>query len=73
MGAMRNFGAIMLLLGILGFLYASQQLEKHEPVPAGVSVSEGIENPAGRWELARYACAGVAGIGLLMAMFPKGR
>jgi hypothetical protein len=73
MGGMRNFGAILLLLGILGFLYASQQVEKQEPLPAGVSVTEGVERPAGRWELARYACAGMAGIGLLMAMFPKGR
>ncbi len=73
MSPMRNFGGIMLLLGILGFMYASQQLEKHEPVPAGVSISEGLEREAGRWDLARYACAGVAGIGLLMAIFPKGR
>ena len=73
MSPMRNFGAIMLLAGILGFIYASQQLEKYEPVPAGVSVSEGLDRPAGRWDLARYACAGAAGIGLLMALFPKGR
>lgn len=73
MNPMRNFGAIMLLAGILGFFYASQQLEKYEPVPAGVSISEGLNRPAGRWDLARYACAGVAGIGLLMALFPKGR
>jgi hypothetical protein len=70
---MRNFGGILLLLGILGFVYASQQLEKQEPIPSGVSVSEGLERPAGRWEIARYACAGAAGIGLLMALFPKGR
>jgi hypothetical protein len=70
---MRNFGGILLLLGILGFVYAAQQLEKQEPTPPGVSVSEGLERPAGRWELARYACAGAAGIGLLMALFPKGR
>jgi hypothetical protein len=29
--------------------------------------------PAGRWEMARYAAAGIAGFGLLMAFFPKGR
>jgi hypothetical protein len=73
MSTMRNFGGILLLLGILGFLYASSQLERREPVPPGVSLSEGLERPAGRWELGRYACAGAAGIGLLLALFPKGR
>ena len=73
MAHMRNFGGILLLLGIIGFFYASTQMEEHEPLPAGVSVSEGLEKPAGRWEMARYACAGAAGIGLLLALFPKGR
>jgi hypothetical protein len=73
MSAMRNFGGILMLLGILGFFYAGAQLEKHEPLPPGVSLSEGLEKPTGRWEMARYACAGAAGIGLLLAMFPKGR
>jgi hypothetical protein len=73
MSAMRNFGGILLLLGILGFFYAGSQLEKHEPVPPGVSVSEGLQTPSGRWEVARYVCAGAAGIGLLLALFPKGR
>lgn len=70
---MRNFGGILLLLGIFGFAYASSQLEKHEPLPPGRSVEEGLEYPAGKWEVARYACAGAAGLGLLLALFPKGR
>ena len=70
---MRNFGGILMLLGILGFFYAAQQLEKHEPVRQGATISESIDRPAGRWEMARYAFAGAAGFGLLMAMFPKGR
>jgi hypothetical protein len=70
---MRNFGGILLLLGIFGFAYASSQVEKYDPVPPGVSVSEGLRYPAGKWEMARYACAGAAGFGLLMAFFPKGR
>jgi hypothetical protein len=73
MKPMRNFGGILLLLGILGFFYSIQQLEKYEPVPAHLSISESLDRPAGRWEMARYACAGAAGIGLLMALFPKGR
>ena len=70
---MRNFGGILMLLGILGFFYSAQQLEQLEPAREGTSLSESMDRPAGRWEMARYACAGAAGIGLLMAMFPKGR
>jgi hypothetical protein len=70
---MRNFGGILLLLGVLGFFYASAQVEKHEPVPAGTSVSQSLEYPSGRWEMARYACGGAAFMGVLLALFPKGR
>jgi hypothetical protein len=70
---MRNFGGILLLLGILGFFYASARLADLTPVPQGQSVSAALEYPAGRWELARYACAAAGGFGLLMALFPKGR
>lgn len=70
---MRNFGGLLLLLGVLGFFYASAQLGRFEPVPDGLSVSESLRYPAGRWELIRYGCAGAAGVGLLLALFPKGR
>jgi len=70
---MRNLGGIMLLLGILGFAYASGQLDEHEPVPPGLGIAESLEYPAARWELLRYGSAAVAGFGLLMAMFPRGR
>lgn len=69
----RNMGGVMIVLGILGFFYATSKVGEAEPVPEGVSVSEGLQYPAGRWDLVRYGCAGVAGFGLLMAMFPKGR
>ena len=48
---MRNFGGIMMLLGILGFFYAAQQLEKHEPAREGATISESLDRPAGRWEM----------------------
>jgi hypothetical protein len=70
---MRNFGGILLLVGIFAFVYCSSQLEKHEPVPPGLNVSEGLKYPAGRWEMGRYVSLGAAGFGLLMAFFPKGR
>lgn len=64
---------ILLVLGILGFFYASSRLDEAEPLPEGLSISEGLEEPAGRWGTARYGCAAAAGFGLLMALFPKGR
>ena len=70
---MRNLGAILLVLGILGFFYTSSRLDEAAPLPEGLSVSEGLKEPAGRWEMARYGCAAAAGFGLLMAMLPKGR
>ncbi len=70
---MRNFGAILLLLGVLGFFYSSGQLEKAGTVPEGKTVSESLEYDAGRWEMARYGCVGAAFVGLLLALFPKGR
>jgi hypothetical protein len=70
---MRNFGGIVLILGVLGFFYASAQLEKAAPLAPNQTIAESLESAAGRWEMARYACAGVAFVGLLLAMFPKGR
>ena len=70
---MRNFGAVLLLLGILGFFYVSSRIDEIGPLPAGLSVSEGLKESAGRWEMARYGCMAAAGIGLLMLLFPKGR
>lgn len=70
---MRNFGATLLLLGILGFFYSSSRLSDATPLPPGLSLSESLEQPAGRWEMARYACAAAAGFGLLIGLFPKGR
>jgi hypothetical protein len=69
----RNLGGILLLLGILGFFYASAQLADLTPVPQGLDISAGLEYPAGRWELVRYACAAVGAFGMLMALFPRGR
>lgn len=70
---MRNFGGILLLLGVLGFFYASSQLGQCEPAPEGLGIRESLQYPAARWELVRYGCGGAAAVGLLMALFPKGR
>jgi len=70
---MRNLGAILLLAGIAGFFYCSSRLSEAAPLPSGLSISDGLREPAGQWEMARYACGAAAGFGLLMAFFPKGR
>lgn len=70
---MRNFGGALLLIGVLAFFYCSARLSNLDPVPPGKSISESLEYPAGRYEVARYGAALVGGIGVLLAMFPKGR
>lgn len=70
---MRNFGMILLLSGILGFAYASSRLGDLEPLPSGLTLSETLGQTAGRWTMVRYGCGGVAMVGLLLALFPKGR
>jgi hypothetical protein len=70
---MRNFGGIMLVLGGLGFFYCTGQRDNYPALPEGLSLSDSMNQPAGKWDVARYACAGLAAFGLLMAFFPKGR
>jgi hypothetical protein len=40
-------------------------------LPEGASISEALEHPTGRWEMARYGAAGAAAFGLLLAAFGK--
>lgn len=70
---MRNFGMIMLVLAIVGFAYASDEVKKCEPLPDGLSARESLDYPSGRWELARYGAAALAATGFLLAVFPRGR
>jgi hypothetical protein len=70
---MRNFGGLLLLVGVVGFLYASSRLSGLDPVPAGTTVSDYVRYEAGKWELARYAAGIAALVGVLLALFPKGR
>lgn len=70
---MRSFGAILVLAGILGFFYCSDRLSEAPPLPGGLTVRESLDQPAGRWELARYGCLGAAAFGLLLSLFPRGR
>lgn len=70
---MRNFGLVLMLAGALAFFFATEQVAVVGPVPQAESLSETLAHPAGRWEMLRYAAATAAGVGLLLALFPKGR
>jgi hypothetical protein len=70
---MRNLGAILFLLGALGFFYCSSRLSELEPPPPETSIVDSLRYPAGRLELARYGSCAAAAAGLLLALFPKGR
>jgi hypothetical protein len=70
---MRNFGGLLLVLGVVGFFYCSARLSNLDPLPAGKSISESLQYTTGRFEVARYAAALAGGIGFLLALFPKGR
>jgi hypothetical protein len=70
---MRNIGLILLLGGIAGFLYCSSQLSGLTPLPADVPLGDYLRNDAGRFELGRYLSVGAALVGLLLALFPRGR
>jgi hypothetical protein len=70
---MRNFGFVVMVLGIAGFFYCSAKLSEAGTVPQGESIGTTVQTSAGRWEIGRYACAGAGAFGFLMMMFPKGR
>jgi hypothetical protein len=70
---MRSSGLILLLGGIIAFVYCTSRLSEMPPVPAAVELGDYLRYEAGKWELGRYVSAGLAGIGALLALFPKGR
>jgi hypothetical protein len=70
---MRNFGFILILVGIAGFVYCTSEMKGLEPLAADADLGDYFRNMAGRLELGRFAAAGAALIGLIMAFFPQGR
>ncbi len=70
---MRTFGLVMLVLGLAGFFYCQQQMEKYEAPPLGLSIQESWRHPQARWQLGQYAGGFVGVVGVLALMFPKGR
>lgn len=70
---MRTIGAVLVLAGIVGFFYCSSQLSDMPAIPEGTSLGTYLEYDAGKFELGRYLSLVAGLIGVILAMFPKGR
>jgi len=70
---MRNLGGLLLLAGIVGFFYCSSHMAGLEGIPEGTSLGDYVRYDAGKFELGRYLSLIGAMIGLILALFPKGR
>ena len=51
---MRTLGALLLLVGIVGFFYCSSHLSGLESIPEGTSLGNYLQYDAGKFELGRY-------------------
>ena len=70
---MRSFGALLITAGLFGFIYASDQRAKAPALPEDIGWREALRQPAGQWDMLRYAGAAAGGIGVLLLLYPKGR
>jgi hypothetical protein len=70
---MRTLGGLLLLIGAVGFFYCSSQLSELPPVPDGTSLGDYVRYESGKFELGRYVGMCAALVGILLALFPKGR
>ena len=70
---MRTLGALLLLVGIVGFFYCSSQMSGLAPIPEGTALGDYVRTDAGRFELGRYLALVSGLIGILLSLFPKGR
>jgi hypothetical protein len=72
---MRNFGLVLLILGIAGFFYFSEQLGKVEPLPTGeaLTVRESLRYPAGKLAAAKDGSAAAGLLGIILILLPVKR
>ena len=69
---MRNFGFVLVVVGIAGFFYCSSRASELQPLRQGLSVGESLETERGQWDAGRYGCAAAAFMGFVLTMVPKG-
>jgi hypothetical protein len=70
---MRTLGALLVLAGIVGFFYCSNQLGGLPAIPEGTTLQRYLEYDAGKFELGRYLSLVGGFIGVILSLFPKGR
>jgi hypothetical protein len=70
---MRTLGALLLLVGIVGFFYCSSNMQGLESIPDGTSLSRYLEYDAGKFELGRYLSLISGLVGIVLSLLPKGR
>jgi hypothetical protein len=70
---MRQAGALLVLVGVVGFFYCSGRLSTAPPVREGAGIVEMLREPAGRWDLARYASAFLGATGSVLLLFTRRR
>jgi hypothetical protein len=70
---MRSFAGLLILVGLIGFVYCSIEKDKYEPVPEATETLQTLKYPAGRLEMGRYVAAVAGAVGVLLVLFPKGR
>jgi hypothetical protein len=70
---MRTFGLLLLVAGVAGFFYCGSRASEHEPLRAGLSVTESLETERGKWDAGRYGAAAAAFMGAVLTMVPRSR
>ena len=71
---MRTFGLVLVVLGIICFIYCGDQLAKAPPIPeseVALTVMETLHYPAGRYEAGRYAGVALGLFGAIFLVIPK--
>jgi len=70
---MRNRGAMLLVLAVIGYLFCASKLAEAPPLAPGLSLRESLSEPAGRWEAAEYACVILGAVGAIFLFLPRPR
>ncbi len=70
---MRQWGGLIVLVGVIGFFYCGDRVAKAPPLPEGLSVTRTLRQPAGPWIVGRFVCACVAASGAVILLFARNR
>jgi hypothetical protein len=71
--AMRHAGAVLVLVGVVGYFYCSSKVSGAPPYRQDAGILETLREPGARWDLARYASAFVGATGSVLLLFTRRR